>query len=189
VSSDESSEVFEKSDVVWIATGLEGMYQTLIGAMGRGCVPVMYQGEDDGPVPIHHGHNGFLVPRGDAAQFVDCLAFLQREPEHRRELLSAAHRTARRTAYRTEDMVRAYLEVFERVLSDAKSGIYQRPPGELQPPPQQLDGLDIFPVTLTHEEEGVGVFISETEYRDFRTELKPHARFKGRPRRTLVGRR
>lgn len=146
----EQMRIIEGSDVLLVTSPFDGIYETMSQAMGRGCVPVVANLETGLPVEIEDGRTGFLVPPGDAQQFVECLALLQRDPQVRRNVASQAHKVARRAAFRIEDMISGYIDVFRRVLYEAKRGIYRRPKGTLQPPPTQVNGIDIFPYDLPH---------------------------------------
>jgi hypothetical protein len=71
---------------------------------------------------------------GDIQGFAGCLAKLQADSSLRRALSTASH-DAVRNGYSTEDMIVAYLSLFEQVLVEAEVGEFQRPPGEILPPP------------------------------------------------------
>ena len=176
-SQSELRSLLEESDVLWAASPIADAYQTLVEAMGRGCVPVVPMNGAQISVKLENESNAFLIPQGDVRQLADCLAMLQRDPERQHAMALQAHKTAARAAFRVQEMAQAYAEVFHRVLDDARTGAYERPRGPVQPPPFAVDGVSIFPLDLTHEQEGVGSFVNESDYRDFRRQLGLSGRF------------
>jgi hypothetical protein len=73
----------------------------------------------------------------------------------------------------TRATVRDYVRTFERVHSDARLGRYQRPGGELEPPPPAVGNVEIFPLELSHRVEGVGRFVSQHDYDQFLEHRSP----------------
>ena len=78
---------------------------------------------------------------------------------------------------------RNYLEVFDRILDEARRGIYKRPKGILQPPPDRVDGIGIFPLELNHEVKKIGHFPQKepdfVEFKERVGSLKKSRLFRG----------
>ena len=142
------------------------MPNALLEAMGRGCVPLVTRMESGVPELVQDGVNGCVVPIGDIRAFGKCLKLLHQDPEERRSLSLKAYETVSAGNFRTQDMVQAYVRMAEDVLDEMNNGKYKRPPGILQPPPPHVGGVGIFPIPLTHKEDGLGLF--PTRSRDFR---------------------
>lgn len=163
-------ELLGQNDAFIMTSGFEGLPNALLEAMGRGCIPVVTAIESGIPELVRHGTNGFLVPVGDIAGFTACLARLQRDPDLRRLLSESAYRTVSEGAYRVEDMVNDYLELFQRVLFEARTGRFRRPRGALNHPPASVSGVNLFPVdcpVVARE----GPFPSLEHVREFRREI------------------
>jgi hypothetical protein len=70
-------------------------------------------------------------------------------------------------------MVRDYLEVFERVISESHRGLFRRPHGILQPPPSEVADVKIFPVELSYRQENTGCFPNQQpDYLQFQEETR-----------------
>jgi len=79
-------------------------------------------------------------------------------------------------------MIRRYLDLFCRVIDDAASGRFRRPPGQVLPPPSHVDGQSVFPVELACASE-FGTFPGPSDVRRFREEsarLLPRRRWSWR---------
>jgi hypothetical protein len=78
---------------------------------------------------------------------------------------------AHETAYRSEQMIAAYLELFQRVIADANSGYFSRHRGGVLPPPAFVEGISIFPVPLTHSTDA-GTFATPDDEASYRAERR-----------------
>ena len=164
--------LLEQNDVYVLTSEFEGMPNALLEAMGRGCVPVVTNVESAIPELVQDGDNGFVVPIGDIGAFADRLTILQRDHSLRQQMALNAYESVSRGKYRTQDMLRDYLEVFDRVLNDIQGGVFQRPANSLQPPPAEVAGVSIFPVELSCKVEGVGLFPTRyPDYREFKDQI------------------
>lgn len=134
-----------QQDVYILTSEFEGMPNALNEAMGHGCVPVVTDIRSGIPEVVQDGVNGYLAPVGDVEAFADRLALLYRDPERRDSMARRAYHTVVEGGYRSQDMVRRYLALFERVWHEAARGEYRRPRGRLEPPPQQVAGVQILP--------------------------------------------
>jgi glycosyltransferase involved in cell wall biosynthesis len=166
------------NDVYLVTSEFEGMPNALIEAMGHGLVPVASRDATGVSDLVRDGENGFLVPAGDVEAFADRLLLLQRDPDLRARLSSAAYASVQ-DAFRLEDMVCAYEDLFEKVLRDMRRRRFARPHGELAHAPPSVEGTGIFPVDLPYHAPGVGRFPSHYDYESFRM------RVAGVPSRTL----
>jgi glycosyltransferase involved in cell wall biosynthesis len=128
-------QVFEQSDVLLLTSEFEGLPVSLLEAMAHGCVPVVTDIPSGIPELVRSGETGYRVRVGDIAGFADCLANLQSSPAKRRELSAASYTAIRAGGFSVENMVAAYLNLFERVLVEAEVGEFQRPRGHILPPP------------------------------------------------------
>jgi glycosyltransferase involved in cell wall biosynthesis len=128
-------QVFDQSDVLLLTSEFEGLPVSLLEAMAHGCVPVVTDVPSGIPELVRNGETGYRVSVGDTAGFADCLANLQSDALKRQDLSAASHAAIRSGGFRVEDMVAAYLNLFERVLVEAEVGEFQRPRGHTLPPP------------------------------------------------------
>jgi glycosyltransferase involved in cell wall biosynthesis len=128
-------EIFDQSDVVILTSEAEGMPIGLLEAMGRGCIPVVTDIPSGIPELVQNGVNGFRVPVGDIQAFVERLTLLQRDLPLRQKLSLQAYRTIASGGYQLDAMIRKYLALFERVLSDSRTGAFRRPRGKILPHP------------------------------------------------------
>ncbi|MCH6231197.1 glycosyltransferase [Microbacterium sp. CFH 31415] len=81
----------------------EGFPLALVEAMAAGCIPIAYD-VDYGPGDIiHHGRNGFLVPRGDVAALARTVARVADLPEPSRQRIR--ERAVRSTSRFTDEAV------------------------------------------------------------------------------------
>jgi glycosyltransferase involved in cell wall biosynthesis len=166
-------ELLEQNDVYILTSEFEGMPNALLEAMGRGCVPVVTDMESAIPQLVRDGANGFVVPIGDIGAFADRLSVLQRDHSLRRHMALGAYGTVDRGKYRTQDMLQDYIEVFDRVLSGIQSSRFQRPAGDLTPPPAEIGSVSIFPVDLLYSKKGLGHFPSwPRDYREFKEQIR-----------------
>jgi glycosyltransferase involved in cell wall biosynthesis len=124
----------ECSDVLLLTSEYEGLPVILIEAMGRGCIPVVTDIPSGIPELVRHETNGLLFPVGDVAGFAQGLATLQQSPALRQRYSENTYRTVQSGGYRIEDMTERYLQLFERVMDDARTGIFRRPKGTILPP-------------------------------------------------------
>ena len=136
VPHDEMPQLLEAHDVFVMTSAFEGMPNALLEAMGRGCIPVVTDIDSGIPEVVKDGQNGFLVPVGDIELFSERIATLQSDPQLRNTLSMNAYNAVDRGSFRVEDMADRYLEVFDRVMHDAETGRFKRPPGKILPPPQ-----------------------------------------------------
>jgi glycosyltransferase involved in cell wall biosynthesis len=127
-------DVYAQSDVLLLTSEFEGLPVCLLEAMGQGCVPVVTDIPSGIPEVVHQGKTGYRIALGDTASFADCLARLHSEPALRQRLSAASHAMVR-NGYSTEDMVAAYMHLFDRVLVEAEAGEFVRPRGKVLPPP------------------------------------------------------
>lgn len=194
VSHDRIPELLRASDVFLLTSEFEGMPNALLEAMANGCVPVVSDMESGIPEVVRDGESGFLPPVGDVEAFADRLERLQADPELRRRMAASAYASVSRGAFSSEQMIDAYVEVFDAVVEAARRGDFERPAGELVPPPAEVEGVGIFQARddswvweLGHREEGVGSFPSWQDYHDFERRLSPRSRPSASDLRVIAG--
>lgn len=146
VPNDRIPKLLASNDAYILTSRFEGMPHAVIEAMAVGCVPVVTDVASGVPELITNGVQGYRIPVGDIQQFVDRLAFLQKEPFAREQMALQAHHRVLDSPFDVNTMVTSYTRVFDRVMHDAENGIYQRPVDKVLPPPAEVDGLSIFPV-------------------------------------------
>ncbi|MEM8781022.1 MAG: glycosyltransferase family 4 protein, partial [Cyanobacteria bacterium P01_G01_bin.49] len=126
----------QQNDVFLLTSDFEGMPISLLEAMGRGCIPVVTDIASGIPELVGNGIHGFRVPVGDIESFADRLTELAQNLDRRQEMALNAYQKISQGGYRTEDMVKKYIQLFERVKQEVEEGIYQRPRGQILAPPQ-----------------------------------------------------
>jgi glycosyltransferase involved in cell wall biosynthesis len=134
LNGDTLAEVLAGQDVFLLPSAFEGLPIGVLEAMGQGCIPVVTDVRSGIPEVIADRENGFRVAAGDVAGFAACLAEIHRNPGMRRQMAESAYRTARSGCYRLDSMVQSYIDLFERVLQDARRGNFRRPGGDVLPP-------------------------------------------------------
>src|SRR5262249_31285225 len=118
-----------------LPSAFEGLPIGVLEAMGQGCVPVVSDVRSGVREVVNEGGNGFRVATGDIAGFARRLAELHADAPMRRRMAEAAWRTIQDGPYRVEAMVQRYVDLFAKVLEEARTGVFKRPPGRILPPP------------------------------------------------------
>jgi len=153
--------LFEQSHFFVLISDFDGARKTLQEAMGRGCVPIVTDtGKIEGLAKdlIRDGSNGCRLPINNLAILASRLAQIFKDREKWRQMSLNAYDTVAHTNYKNFDMVRDYLKLFDKVISEIRNGSFQRPKGILHPPPSVVAGTPIFTIESTFEETGVGLF-------------------------------
>jgi glycosyltransferase involved in cell wall biosynthesis len=74
--------------------------------------------------------------------------------------------------YVLEDIGLDYLRVFDKVISELRAGAFRRPRGLLQPPPREVENIQIMPIDFAFQKEGVGLFPQlDPDYAQFEQHL------------------
>jgi len=162
---DEIESLLRQHDVYLLPSSFEGLPFALLEAMANGCVPLVTDIESAVPELIRHGVNGYRVPVGDIAAFVDHLRILQAYPDLRARLGAESHATVLGSRYDVGSMVDSYLLLFDQVLEAARTGSYRRPAGHISPPPREVAGISIFPVDHEREVESAERWLAWGGYR------------------------
>lgn len=139
IGNDRVLDLFEAGDVVILTSAFEGLPLVLLEAMSRGCVPVVADVRSGIPALVEEGVSGFRVPIGNVPLFAERLALLQRDVTLRETMSRAARRRIADGPYGENAMVGRYVSLFERVLDEARRGVYRRPRGRIVPAP----GMDV----------------------------------------------
>jgi glycosyltransferase involved in cell wall biosynthesis len=143
----------------------------VIEAMGHGCVPITVGSESPNTAASRHLRDtGITILDGQWHDADRLLQELAQDADKRNRMAAAAHRMARETAFCSEQMIAAYLELFQHVIADANSGIFARCRGVVLPPPALVGGTSIFPVPLTHSTDA-GNFPTPEDETSYRAEL------------------
>jgi glycosyltransferase involved in cell wall biosynthesis len=121
--------LLSNSDVVLLTSSFEGFPVSIIEAMAHGCVPIVTDIRSGVPELVRNGDNGFVVPVGDAAKFVDRIACLAVDRERLARMRASALETAR--SYDIERVTDAYIDVFGAAIAD----LSVRPTGSIVSPP------------------------------------------------------
>ena len=127
-------------------------------AIARGCVPVVAASGGATPGVPHDHRLAAMIAPDDVPGLVERLDALQRAPAERDSMAAAGYARVRRDSITIEDVVAAWIELFELTLMEKATGRFVRPGGELTPPPARVSGVDVLPVPFEHHESGVGVF-------------------------------
>ena len=173
VDHEQVLQLLEEHDAFIMTSEFEGMPNALLEAMGRGCVPLVTDMESAVPELVRDGDNGYVVPIGDIDAFAERLKLLYNDSDLQRCMSLKAYEAVSSDNFRVQDMVGSYAHLIERVLDEARRGIYKRPKGILQTPPVQVDGVNIFPVELFYEEKRVGRFPTESrDYKEFKEQIQ-----------------
>jgi len=144
----------------------------VVEAMGHGCIPITVEsGLPDTDAGRQVRDAGISVPDGQWHDADRLLHELMQDADRRNRMAAAAHRMAHETAYRSEQMIAAYLELFQRVIADANSGYFSRHRGGVLPPPAFVEGISIFPVPLTHSTDA-GTFATPDDEASYRAERR-----------------
>jgi glycosyltransferase involved in cell wall biosynthesis len=163
--------LLEKSDVFLLISAFDGMENSLVEAMGRGCIPIVMQTDQLANIcnnMICDGDNGFTVPAGDIESIAKRIKLLQHDIGLRQKMLFDAYDTAFYGNYSTVEMCRDYIEVFKHALDVLNRGTFKRLKGGLQHPPPMIDGVSIFPANLLYEKKNIGRFPELKDYEQFK---------------------
>jgi glycosyltransferase involved in cell wall biosynthesis len=117
---EDASSLLHHLDVFWLASGFEGMSNSLMEAMTCG-VPVIASDIPPNRELITHGEHGFLVNLDDGVGYAQYTAKLFREPELRHQLVDAARRRME-TEFSVDRMVAAHVAIY-----DSLTGLCPRP--------------------------------------------------------------
>jgi hypothetical protein len=140
-----------EADIVVAVDSTHEIRRRLLEAMGHGCVPVVTGSQTGQDVLIQDGINGVVATDGASAATVARVRAFAADDDTWLLMRIRAHTSARAADYRADQMIEAYLDLFARVVAEADAGGFRRPAdGTLLPPPAQVLGADIFPVTLDY---------------------------------------
>ena len=111
-------ETMRQSEVFVLTSAIEGFCISLIEAMANGCTPVVSDIRSGNKQLVKDGENGFIVPIGDVAAFVDRIKLLASDRGSLSGMRTMAWQTGRE--YGVERMVNNYVACFERAIEDAR---------------------------------------------------------------------
>ncbi len=160
-------EHFERATVViaWLHGG--EMPAELLKAMGWGAVPIVIDCGVGVPHTFRFGENCLIAAMGDTEAIADHITELVREHDFREMLSLQAHGEALRAAPTLDDILDRYVDLFAGAVQAATMKEFVRPTGPMLPPPPQVGDISIFPVTLAHDEPGLGRFPGRADVEAF----------------------
>lgn len=130
--------------VFLLTSEFEGLSIALLEAMSRACVPVVSRLSSQSLV-IREGVNGLTASVGDIDTFVGHLETLARDRNLLERMATRAFATIAEGGYRTQDMLRNYLDLFRRIDASADRKGFVRRRSSLVQPPQAIGGVSILP--------------------------------------------
>lgn len=154
-----------------LVVALDGGHDTqraLAEAMARGALPLVAVPGDPAGL-VEDGVSGWLAPGGVRAPLVAAVAAAWSDPDAWHRMRSAAFASARRHAYRADQMIEAYLDVMSDRLHEASIRAAARVRQPLRPPPPRVGDIGIFGVALEYPTDR-GVFPSERDALRFEKE-------------------
>jgi glycosyltransferase involved in cell wall biosynthesis len=110
--------LLSQSDVLLMTSDFEGLPVVLLEAMSRGCVPVVTRTDSGMGEVVQDGKNGFLLPVGDVAGFVERLTKLSADPGKLRKLQRAAFERIRNGGFTLERAAADYKKLFESLMQN-----------------------------------------------------------------------
>lgn len=125
--SDNVVQKLRETEVFVLASAYEGFCISLIESMANGCVPVVTDIESGNKQLVDDGVNGFVVPIGDTAAFVDRIRTLAASRNLLGEMRERAWQTGRQ--YSVDRMVENYERCFEASMEDARTNLRTPDPG------------------------------------------------------------
>jgi glycosyltransferase involved in cell wall biosynthesis len=106
---------YAENDVFLLPSEFEGLPISLLEAMSRGCVPVVSDIRSGIPEVVREGENGYRIALDDVEGFAKRLAELHHDPARRLRMAEEAHRTIWLGGFRSEDMARRWMELFQEM--------------------------------------------------------------------------
>lgn len=122
-------ELLARSHIMILTSEFEGLPIVMLEAMSRGCVPVVSAVSSGVGEVLRNGENGFLVPVGDVAGFVERLEILRQDRNRLKHMAAKSFETIHQGSYSTRRMAARYLELFEHCFEEVRAGSYHRPDG------------------------------------------------------------
>jgi hypothetical protein len=161
--------LLDKNDVYIWTEALCGLSSSIVDAMARGCVPVVFGSTQE---LVRDGWNGLVMEPGNFENLGTRLADLQKHSELVQQLSQAAYQTFSKTAVWLEEMTDEYIKLFQGVLLDSKRGVFKRPKGSIFPPPAEIEGVGIFPAHFAYYAKWLGPFPAKSDYYDFKRQMQ-----------------
>ncbi|MCH2211527.1 MAG: glycosyltransferase family 4 protein [Fuerstiella sp.] len=122
IHPEQMNEVWKNTDVVLLCSEFEGTSNSILEAMGFGCIPVVTRTDSGVEGIINHGVNGLLFEIGDVQKATDHLQRIVCNDEFRRKVCAAA----------METIVPFSMDRHVDVLSQVFDGLMRLPPRRQQ---------------------------------------------------------
>jgi glycosyltransferase involved in cell wall biosynthesis len=138
--------LLNNADVFLLLSEFEGLSVSLLEAMERGCIPLVYDMKSGISEVLEDGRNSYIVASKNLAGVVDRVAEIAADVSLRQRLSKAARDTIISGGWSDQAMAERYHAVFSEVLTEASSGAYIRPEpltymspiGGIIPPPMMF---------------------------------------------------
>ena len=127
-------QLLEQSDILLMTSDFEGLPVVLLEAMSRGCIPVVTRTESGMTELVQNEENGYLLPIGGVAAFVEILKRLSADPHRLRHLRQAAFERINAGGFTLERAVGDYQKLFESLMRNDPKWTVPRN-GEMLIPP------------------------------------------------------
>lgn len=148
--------VYQQCDAI-IATGAIGADE-LWEAVGWGCIPILLHDGTDLTSGFVDGHDCVVVPSTPSNFSLARSISVLFDKTLREPMVRRGYESARRRAFRLDQAVDSYVELFERIQIAEHSGRFRRTINVLEPPPTRVAGTEVFPIPINHFEPGLGRF-------------------------------
>jgi len=133
--NDEIQNQLIQNDIFILTSEFEGTPISLLEAMANGCIPIATKIESGIPELIKNDINGYLVEVGNISKFGELITKIYNDSELRSRLSREAYSTIRNGEYSIDIMTDRYINLFNHIISKSFRGNYERPMGEIIPPP------------------------------------------------------
>lgn len=114
ISPEKMDDIWSETDVTLLCSEFEGTSNSLLEAMGAGCVPVVTRTDSGVEGIVEHGVNGWLFETGDVQSAADHLQVLAADPELFRSAQTAAQQSV--TGYSITSHCETLTHIFDQLM-------------------------------------------------------------------------
>jgi glycosyltransferase involved in cell wall biosynthesis len=125
LNGDAAIERIRRADVMLLTSAYEGLPLALLEGMGNGVAPIVTDLASGHRQLITQGENGFLIPVGDIAGFVEQIAILNQDRDRLQRVRMSAWETAR--SFSAAAMGGRYAAMFDQILAAGLNSAARRP--------------------------------------------------------------